>query len=595
MQSDLTDIINSVFLTFDKREDSYLQQYSRVVMVKVFFAASIATWYKWQPKDMTCNVLGNSSYKTSIVPQVCWNQGVYVYKELRDSKFYGIPDDLEFNGKYENGTLCKINSTIETVDGSCKRLTKVYFKQYQYIYLILLLISVIYWLPYWIFELIESDIISLKHHLDSMQQVLISQDCKFNKKPLEKEQLNCDLSDIKIKRYFHTMIKIKETMKSTKLKEAAKIIKVIFFATPCEKFPEQFKTKLDDIREPCKIIFRLCYAAINLIPLFLIDYVYDGHFLSYGVNWMKWDQVQLQYNEHLGKVFLPIITFCDIHKVVNIEYDIIDRSKLTCEVSKHAYCQYVFLLLWIAIFIGFIIAPLDAVIDLVELGKTYRKYFRINKIKIKDESHNIFELEKKMKEKNIQMNMRRIRYFLLIKESNEQLLEKVLDEIFEEGAVTKQKRKRKRRMKEYPYKDKGNMTRKMAMEEKQQCNERYMEYGCQSASENTKAMLRGPSKLSRPKKEMTLMTSRSPPSIFSKIEEEEENIELENIRHSIIGGLGGCVAESLENINRDPSEDIEGEHHYLLPSMEKADREDVKEHQSDEIGKKSASEYFMSK
>ena len=66
-------LARGLLLTFkedgEQGEDSYLQQYSRVVMVKVFLAAAVLCGLKGQYDDMTCHLDKNSEY-SSVVPQV---------------------------------------------------------------------------------------------------------------------------------------------------------------------------------------------------------------------------------------------------------------------------------------------------------------------------------------------------------------------------------------------------------------------------------------------------------------------------------------------------------------------------------------------
>ena len=66
-------LARGLLLTFkgsgDQGEDSYLQQYSRVVMVKVFLVAAILCGMQGHFKDMTCHLDADSPY-TDVVPQV---------------------------------------------------------------------------------------------------------------------------------------------------------------------------------------------------------------------------------------------------------------------------------------------------------------------------------------------------------------------------------------------------------------------------------------------------------------------------------------------------------------------------------------------
>ena len=91
--------------------------------------------------------------------QTCWNLGVYVYEELRDTETYGLPEDLKSNGMKQNGTLCTTHTLGGVVDPECKEMRKVFFKQYQYIHIVLFLCAFIYFIPQAVLDRLDQDII----------------------------------------------------------------------------------------------------------------------------------------------------------------------------------------------------------------------------------------------------------------------------------------------------------------------------------------------------------------------------------------------------------------------------------------------------
>merc|ERR1712193_26994 len=82
-------------------------------------------------------------------------------------------------------------------------------------------------------------------------------------------------------------------------------------------------------------------------------------------------------------------------------------GKLICEVNKHSYLQYVFLLLWIFIMVGVLLSPLDCLLDIVDLWRTYHVYL-----------HQEFKCKAG--------SMRQVRYLVMLRKQNKLLLDKVI-------------------------------------------------------------------------------------------------------------------------------------------------------------------------
>ena len=253
--------------------------------------------------------------------QACWNLGVYVFQEIRDSGVYGVPRDLEMDGMFGNRTLCKTRSQDGQTIPRCKPMKKVYFKQYQYVHYFLLLFAFLYWAPYWVFEYVEADVIRLRKLLEKLpmspkipdvdqfhscenQPFVDFLEEKSQEDGDETKNASSDVTDDetvfieeaktrtekKFERYLAKVQHLETLVYKKKLEAAAcKAMKTIFIDENKRHFRTFHIQRCfhDNLREPIRITFPLFYAFLNIIPLLTIDYIYHGKLIPFVVNYTK--------------------------------------------------------------------------------------------------------------------------------------------------------------------------------------------------------------------------------------------------------------------------------------------------------------------
>jgi len=234
----------------------------------------------------------------------------------------------------------------------------------------LLIFAFFFWAPYWLYSWIDGDLVDLRRILDDLPQrpkspkIDLSFAIPSTLMPGDDAKTNTD-------NYIGRMFSIEKVMYTKSLESAANRIFTNFFKDDEERYRESsFALFFHKCREPSKLLYRFLYALLYLLPIFVIDNVYHGHFIFLGFNWVSdYASMTLLRYPFLGNVFLPVVAFCDISTVTGGAPEELHVSKLICEVNKHSALQYVFLLLWVAIFIGFILAPIDFIFDCFEFWK----------------------------------------------------------------------------------------------------------------------------------------------------------------------------------------------------------------------------------
>jgi len=263
-------------------------------------------------------------------------------------------------------------------------MTKVFFRQYQYVQYFMILFAFLFWVPYWVYVWIDGDLVELNGILKSLpQRPKLPHIHTGEHVPPELAEKEGDIA-AKADDWLKRMFSIEDTKYKFQLEKASRRIFGDFFCDEDRYRESYFELIFHRCREYTKIVYRLLYALLYLLPIFVINRVYDGYFLFLGFNWVDeyasiylMDAAHTQYPYH-ANVFLPAVAFCDISIITGGRGEELHVSKLICEVYKHSSMQYVFFLLWIAIFIGFIVSPLDLLMNVTE-------FIRISQTKLSEE------------------------------------------------------------------------------------------------------------------------------------------------------------------------------------------------------------------
>uniref|UniRef100_A0A7M6DJQ0 Innexin n=1 Tax=Clytia hemisphaerica TaxID=252671 RepID=A0A7M6DJQ0_9CNID len=321
------------------RYDTASDQYTRIFMPKLFIVSSLVMAFSYFNDKLNCMVSNRLDMSKEFVQETCWIQGFYIYHEmhtkLNESSYYGIPEYTGYNGVNRKGLLC---STVDRAGGKnyeCIPMIRRYFLHYQWVPFYVCSLAIFYFFPYIVFKLGNADMISL---VDTVRGGVL--------KDVDKIANN----------YFNYKINSKIKMKL-----------IIWF----------------------NIFVRLLFILVNVTGFALTDYVMDGRFLSYGINWIKWNN----YPNHIahdivkrqapkpGDYFLPSVGMCDIHEALHDKRGIyVDKHKVICEISQNIRYQYIFIILWFFFLVGVITSILGLLHTLFTISKSlfwvyYPKFF----------------------------------------------------------------------------------------------------------------------------------------------------------------------------------------------------------------------------
>lgn len=307
-------------IKFKARHDSFTDQCNRIFMVRMAMVSSMLLGLNWFKDTITCIIPGTAGIDKSYVHQACWIQGFYIYKELKNVAgkmgYYGIPRDLSHDGMYPDGALCKVGT-----DPKCLPLTKTFYLQYQWFPFYIAVIGFLYYLPYILFRFINTDLISLKASIKS---------------------LDVDIEGI-VKNYFNYQINPPLRMR---------------------------------MRLLANLMCKLCYLIVNVIAFVTTDSLLNGDFRTYGTQWLKWskqsnakayDYTARRSRFKPGEILLPTFGFCEVLELgKDIKHTLYNTHTFVCEISQNVLYQYVLIVLWFLFILGMVISCIGFITQLVD-------------------------------------------------------------------------------------------------------------------------------------------------------------------------------------------------------------------------------------
>lgn len=168
------------------RHDDYTDQVSRIIVVKMLIVAALVTGIDWFHDTVACLPPKHpNNVPNGFLESVCWIKGFYVYPDLPldESGYYGIPLALSINGRSESSeNFCSTVGKYHTPNDNCVPLKKRFMTQYQWIPFCLAFMSLLFYVPYMIFRVVNTDMISLKANLDDKVRLRTILWCFFSTK-----------------------------------------------------------------------------------------------------------------------------------------------------------------------------------------------------------------------------------------------------------------------------------------------------------------------------------------------------------------------------------------------------------------------------
>ena len=110
------------------------------------------------------------------IQSACWIKGFYVYPDLPldDSVYYGIPTSLVVDGlSGKRGQPCTTKGIYlhPSRDKDCRPLKKRYMRQYQWMPFFIASMALLFYLPYIVFRVVNTDMISLRANINDQVRV----------------------------------------------------------------------------------------------------------------------------------------------------------------------------------------------------------------------------------------------------------------------------------------------------------------------------------------------------------------------------------------------------------------------------------------
>jgi len=299
------------------RQDSYTDQFSRLFMVRMLLVVALLTSISWMKDQLNCLVPKSHGIDKGYVSKACWINGVYIFRDIHggnQSYYYGIPDDFTHDGINKYHQPCAtFTAAHKKVDG-CKPLKKTFFLQYQWFPLAVAALGFLYYLPYVLFSVVNTDLKGMKELLSAN-----------------------DIQKI-VRRYFD----------------------------PKNNPPAKLRTRVILI-----VLVKLLYVVANILTFLIIDSSFNGWFAAYGSEYATWaglsNEVAHQYfggdpTVKAGHKLLPGFGICEVQESAqDLKNLVTNKHKVVCEMSQHVLYQYTLVVLWYVLIVGILVSILGFV------------------------------------------------------------------------------------------------------------------------------------------------------------------------------------------------------------------------------------------
>ena len=158
-----------------ERHDSIFDQIPRIFVCKLFILSTMIMSITWFNDEARCIPPKGDANKLPayFIHRACWLKGIYVYPQLHeeieyDVAYYGVPTDLNQDGiltTTEKKEPCKVYGRYGERNENCEPMQREYFHQYKWIPFYVAFLAFLFFYPYMIFKICNSDFIHLKNNL----------------------------------------------------------------------------------------------------------------------------------------------------------------------------------------------------------------------------------------------------------------------------------------------------------------------------------------------------------------------------------------------------------------------------------------------
>ena len=167
--------LESLFVTKMKsRHDSYTDQCTDQIVSKIFLVAGIVMGINWFTFPLPCLLPLHSHLTAEFIGSSCWIKGFYIHPQMvgqmQESGYYGIPTFPDYDGIWDlSGDIYRTKDrftkdqfpTDDFLTRGYISMQKYFFIHYQWMPICIASLSLIFYLPYLIYRVVNTDIISL--------------------------------------------------------------------------------------------------------------------------------------------------------------------------------------------------------------------------------------------------------------------------------------------------------------------------------------------------------------------------------------------------------------------------------------------------
>ena len=229
------------------RHDGYCDQYNRLFMTKVLLMSSIIMAYDFFTDRVNCMVPKYNVLSNDFIHSACWISGLYIFQEMKQkldkSAYYGVAQRVDYDGmNHRTGELCTTkDQTGKNPD--CITMTRMYYLHYQWMPFYIASLAVFFYLPYIMFLVANTDLVSLKKAIKSLSPN----------------------TDLLVKNYFN------------------------YAVNPLPQLR---------LRIWWNICVKTTYVLLSISSFFMTDYLLNGHYLTYGKEFLDWSEqnITMQHN-----------------------------------------------------------------------------------------------------------------------------------------------------------------------------------------------------------------------------------------------------------------------------------------------------------
>lgn len=300
-------VVNLINIQIKSRPDSVTDQINRVFLVRIMLIGTLIVGLNWYRDRVSCIVPRENMLSPQFVADACWIQGFYIFSDLEDQDpskmaYYGIPNDISEDGIYDNGKLCE--TAKDGVD--CRKLKKTFYLQYQYMPFMLAAFTVLFYLPYIVFKKVNDDIMRLKLYVQK------------------------GATEDVVLRFFNQQ-------KNKKLTNRGRV--------------------------GLNIVIKILYIFSSLMVFLFANKMLYGNFHGLGTEVNKWgllsnmDMYNYRWDREAPKpadLLLPPFGICEVREAAKDQrHEVSNKHKFICEFSQHILYQYVLIMIWYVVMIGF--------------------------------------------------------------------------------------------------------------------------------------------------------------------------------------------------------------------------------------------------